>query len=162
MLLILLAIVIPNGIRFAHDHGYSPWLGGVVSGLLVCVVFAAVLGALIWKNARQDARDRAQRIAEASAPPPSTPPDPAGRIETYRSFTQLQPKNPARHVMLADLLMQTGSLDEAIASYRKALHLKPDFAHAHYQLGLALKQKGEHEEAQRELERAGDYKPRGQ
>ncbi len=40
-----------------------------------------------------------------------------------------------------------GKHEEAIASYTKALQIKPDFAKAHNNLGIALKDLGKHEEA---------------
>ena len=39
-------------------------------------------------------------------------------------------------------LYDKGDLDAAIAEYREALHLKPDYADAHLNLGIALKAKG--------------------
>ena len=40
-----------------------------------------------------------------------------------------------------------GKLDEAVACYRRALELKPDFAEAHNNLGNALKDQGKLDEA---------------
>lgn len=68
ILAFLLAIVIPNGAHFAQRHGYSQLLGGVVSGILVCVAFAAVVAGLYWKSARRDAQELTQ-------PPPPLDPD---------------------------------------------------------------------------------------
>ena len=39
-------------------------------------------------------------------------------------------------------LAEQGKLDEAVACYRRALELKPDFAEAHYNLGNALRTRG--------------------
>ena len=36
-----------------------------------------------------------------------------------------------------------GQLDEAVASYRRALEITPDFAEAHYNLGIALQEQGQ-------------------
>ena len=35
-----------------------------------------------------------------------------------------------------------GKLDEAVACYRRALELKPDYAEAHNNLGIALRTRG--------------------
>ena len=40
-----------------------------------------------------------------------------------------------------------GKLDEAIAEYREAIRLKPDYADAHYNLGIALATRGKLDEA---------------
>ena len=43
-------------------------------------------------------------------------------------------------------LQELGRLDEAEASYKQAIVLKPDFAEAHYNLGGILLDKGHHRE----------------
>jgi predicted O-linked N-acetylglucosamine transferase (SPINDLY family) len=48
-----------------------------------------------------------------------------------------------RGMALLDLMRN----DEAIASFREALKLKPDFAEAHYKLGVALTEQGRRQEA---------------
>ena len=48
------------------------------------------------------------------------------------------PESPEAHENLATLLDLTGSSTEAIAEYRNALRLRPDYAEAHYNLGNAL------------------------
>ena len=54
-----------------------------------------------------------------------------------------------------------GKLDEAVACYRRALELKPDFAEAHNNLGNACKDQGKLDEAvaccRRALELRPDY-----
>ena len=44
-------------------------------------------------------------------------------------------------------LKDQGKLDEAVACYRRALELKPDYAEAHSNLGNALKDQGKLDEA---------------
>ncbi len=51
-------------------------------------------------------------------------------------------------------LSAKGRLDEAIASYQKALHLKADNAGARYNVALALAKKGLTEEADKEFAEA--------
>jgi serine/threonine protein kinase len=56
-----------------------------------------------------------------------------------------------------------GQVDEAIAAYREALRLKPDYAETHCNLGLLLQQKGEFGAALEELRRGhelGSRNPR--
>ena len=52
-----------------------------------------------------------------------------------------------------------GKLDEAIACYRRALELKPDYAVAHNNLGNALKDQGKLDEAAACYRRALELKP---
>ena len=52
-----------------------------------------------------------------------------------------------------------GKLEEAIAAYRTAIRLKPDYAEAHYNLGIALHDQGKLEEAIAEYRTAIRLKP---
>ena len=52
-----------------------------------------------------------------------------------------------------------GKLDEAVASYHKALAIKPDYANAHYNLGLALQKLGKLDEAVASYHNALAIKP---
>ena len=52
-----------------------------------------------------------------------------------------------------------GQLEEAIASFRKAIELRPDFAHAHVLLGSALREKGELDDAIAVYRRAIELQP---
>ena len=52
------------------------------------------------------------------------------------------PTDAEAHNNLGTALEATGKLDEAIAEYREAIRLKPDYAEAHYNLGLTLQWKG--------------------
>ncbi len=49
--------------------------------------------------------------------------------------------------MLGYALSKKGQLDEAIAAYREAIKLEPDFADAHRDLGYALSKKGQLDDA---------------
>ena len=46
------------------------------------------------------------------------------------------------HLDRGNALLDQGDLDGAIAEYREALRLKPDYANVHNNLGVALKGKG--------------------
>ena len=61
-----------------------------------------------------------------------------------------QPRNPLRN---------QGKLDEAIAEYRQAIRLIPDFAEAHNDLGIALKEQGKPDESIAEYRQAIRLKP---
>ncbi|NES87982.1 tetratricopeptide repeat protein [Okeania sp. SIO2B9] len=47
----------------------------------------------------------------------------------------------------ANQLLREGKLDDAVAAYREAIALNPDFSHAHHNLGEALVKVGQIEEA---------------
>src|SRR5262249_9440553 len=50
----------------------------------------------------------------------------------------MRPRAPAVHLLLGTALARAGSADEAIAAYRQAIALKPDFALAHFNLAGRL------------------------
>ena len=50
-------------------------------------------------------------------------------------------------------------MDEAIAQYRKAVEVKPDFPDAHYNLGIAFIQKGQINDAVAEFQEAVHLNP---
>lgn len=63
------------------------------------------------------------------------------------------------HYNLGLALNAQGKLDAAVASYRNALLLKPDYAEAHNNLGLALQAQGKFDEAVKSYRRALLRKP---
>ncbi len=56
-------------------------------------------------------------------------------------------------------LAQADKLDEALAAFRGAAELKPDFAEAHINLGLLLLRQGKTDEAESALQKALELKP---
>ena len=66
---------------------------------------------------------------------------------------------PQAYYNLGNVLKDQGKLDEAVACYRRALELKPDFAEAHNNLGNALKDQGKLDEAVACYRRALELKP---
>ncbi len=56
-------------------------------------------------------------------------------------------------------LDDSGRLDEAIAHYRKALEIRPDFTEAHYSLGLILARRGQFDEAIAQYRKALEIRP---
>jgi Tfp pilus assembly protein PilF len=61
---------------------------------------------------------------------------------------------PAFHNNLGNALQAQGKLQEAAASYRRALSHKPDYAEAHVNLGNALREQGQSAEAAASYQRA--------
>ena len=60
---------------------------------------------------------------------------------------------------LGAVLASRGRIDEAIAHYRKALKINPNYAEAHYNLGVALVDRGRTEEAIAQYQKALQLKP---
>jgi len=54
---------------------------------------------------------------------------------------------PEVHANLGNALVDQGKLDEAVAAFRRAIALRPNFAEAHSNLGDALQDEGQLEEA---------------
>ncbi len=73
--------------------------------------------------------------------------------EHLRRARQAQPNDPATLHNIGERLRQAGRCDEALASYREALSIDPDFAPAHVGIGAALLHLERHEEALISLER---------
>ena len=63
------------------------------------------------------------------------------------------------HYNLGNLLSKQGRLDEAVAAYRQAIGIKPDYADAHSNLGAALAAQGRLDEAVAAYRRAIGIKP---
>lgn len=60
----------------------------------------------------------------------------------YKQDLAGSPNNPDVHNNLGVACINTGSLDEAISEFRKALTINPDFVEAQFNLGIAYKKKG--------------------
>jgi tetratricopeptide (TPR) repeat protein len=67
-------------------------------------------------------------------------------IVFYTRTLEFEPE-PSLFVNLGVVLAHQGRIDEAVAQYSEALHLKPDYADAHYNLGNALARQGRIDEA---------------
>jgi tetratricopeptide (TPR) repeat protein len=68
-------------------------------------------------------------------------------------------ENDVANNNLANVLLQKGQTDEAIARYRKAMEIRPDYVDAHNGLGFALLQKGEVDEAMGQFREALNTQP---
>ncbi len=81
-------------------------------------------------------------------------------IETlWRATVARNPSSWMAHDNLANVLGQKGKVVAAIAEYRKALELQPDYAEAHNDLGNALKDQGEMAEAMAHYYKALELQP---
>ena len=77
-------------------------------------------------------------------------------------YTTTLAKNPGcwmAHYNLAIALRASGETDQAVAHYRQAVGLRPDYAEAHYNLGRILVEKGEFNEAIAHYEKALSINP---
>jgi Flp pilus assembly protein TadD len=63
------------------------------------------------------------------------------------------------HYILAAILLQQSKLEEAAASLRKAIEIRPDYPEAHYALGSVLQQQGNFAGAVTALRQALVYAP---
>jgi non-specific serine/threonine protein kinase/serine/threonine-protein kinase len=63
------------------------------------------------------------------------------------AFHRESPKNAAMYHSVGGTLSNLGMHEEAVAAYRHAIELQPDFSLAHAKLGVALGRLGRHEEA---------------
>src|SRR5262249_35652120 len=66
---------------------------------------------------------------------------------------------PATHTNIGLVLVGLGRLDEAVATYKKAIELQPNLYEAHYNLALALTNQEKHSDAIAELRIAIKLQP---
>ena len=75
-------------------------------------------------------------------------------LAAYTRLLQHDPANPLRHDAVAQLYLDEGKLDEAIAEFGRSLQLNADSAQTHYNLAYALSARGRRYEAIAELSAA--------
>src|SRR5437870_9487660 len=80
-------------------------------------------------------------------------------ITLYQATLAQNPKCWMAEYNLGLALKNQGQLDEAIAHYRRAINIWPDYVEAHYNLGGAYIEKGEFDEARAEYRRAIEIRP---
>jgi tetratricopeptide (TPR) repeat protein len=56
------------------------------------------------------------------------------------------------HYNVGNILAARKEWEDAVAQYRKAVAIQPQYLRAHYRLGMALRELGRDEEARREFE----------
>ena len=76
-----------------------------------------------------------------------------------RRAIELKPDYFEAYHSLGNVLLDLGSLDEAMDCYRQVLRLNPDYAEAHNNLGIVLKRLGRAAEAQASCRRALSIRP---
>lgn len=81
------------------------------------------------------------------------------RVDFFRHHFPLTRFKARVHTALGNALGEQGDLEGAIAQYRQALVINPDYARAHYNLGSALEATGNSESAIPEYEAAIQAKP---
>jgi protein O-mannosyl-transferase len=80
-------------------------------------------------------------------------------ISLYQATLAQNPKCWMAEYNLGLALKNQGQLDQAIAHYRNAINIWPDYVEAHYNLGGAYIEKGEFDEALAEYRRAIEIHP---
>jgi serine/threonine-protein kinase len=85
-------------------------------------------------------------------------PDEAVRYLT--AAAALRADNSGAHLNLGNGLLLQGRREEAIAVFRKAIEVDPNYALAHHSLGVALWEQGQFDEAIAELHKAIDLYPK--
>jgi serine/threonine-protein kinase len=86
--------------------------------------------------------------------------DYAAAVDAYRASLRLEPRRPEAHNDLGFALVQAGRRDEALAEFRRAVQLRPDYADALCNLGVLLAQeKKDPEEALDACRRAVRLRP---
>ena len=80
-------------------------------------------------------------------------------IEKATNVIEKYPKAFLVYNILGVVLKNQGKLNEAVASYQKALSLKPDYANAHNNMGNALKDQGKLDDAIASYQKALSLNP---
>ncbi len=75
-------------------------------------------------------------------------------LAAYTALLRRDPANPLRHDAVAQLYLDAGRVDEAIAEFRASLQLNDQSAPTHYNLGYALSSRGRGDEAMEEFSAA--------
>jgi tetratricopeptide (TPR) repeat protein len=80
-------------------------------------------------------------------------------LQALAAAARCMPADAVAHLNLGNALARLGRLDEARASYDRALAIRPDFAEAHQNLGKVLVASGQFEAAAASCRRALEFKP---
>ena len=73
--------------------------------------------------------------------------------DAFEAALALDPDQPEARFNLANLVLEAGDLELAVAEFRRVLQTDPDFADAHYNLAVALERLGGRAQARAHLER---------
>ena len=80
-------------------------------------------------------------------------------VQTEVSMGLEHPNNAGAHYNLGIAYRKSGQYQDAIASYKKALRIKPDYAEAHNNLGVAYDELGQYQDAIASYKKAIRIKP---
>ena len=76
-----------------------------------------------------------------------------------QKLTKRYTKNLTLWNLMGASAAQLGQLDNAVAAFKKAISIKPDYAEAHHNMGNALREQGKLDEATRFYKKAFSIKP---
>jgi tetratricopeptide (TPR) repeat protein len=102
----------------------------ILALLVVCSLVATTVGTAIYDDLRNSNSNDPQTVDSSSSSDPV--------LEKMRADVQASPNDPAALAGLANYLANTGSADEAIVWYEKAIALKPDGYTMRLDFALAL------------------------
>jgi Flp pilus assembly protein TadD len=141
---------------------------GLILGA-VLVILVLLLGgagaAFYYLRAAPAEEPAAQKADQAAGKPPAAPPvRPPGAVGGRRGPGVVAPMpdnipDPQAQWQRGNVQSAQGKMEEAIASYREAVRLKPDFPEALTNLGLTLSLEEYHKEAAEVCGRAVELKP---
>ncbi len=83
----------------------------------------------------------------------------AAARDAYEAALALDPDQPEARFNLANLVLENGDLELAVAELRRVLQAAPDFADAHYNLAVALERLGGRAAARVHLEQYLSLEP---
>jgi cytochrome c-type biogenesis protein CcmH/NrfG len=140
---------------------------GLIVGAVVVVLLLLLggAGAAFYYLRAAPAEEAAQQADQAAGKPPAAPPArPPGAVGGRRGPGVVAPMpdnipDPQAQWQRGNVLTVQGRVDDAIAAYREAIRLKPDFLEAHTSLGLLLSQEEYHKEAAEACRKAVELKP---
>jgi serine/threonine-protein kinase len=85
---------------------------------------------------------------------------PAEAVRYLTAAAALRADNSGTHLNLGNGLLRQGRREEAIAVFRKAIEVDPNYVLSHHSLGVALWEQGQFDEAIAELHQAIDLYPK--
>ena len=78
---------------------------------------------------------------------------PSAARDAFEAALALDPDQPEARFNLANLVLEAGDLELAVAEFRRVLQADPEFADAHFNLAVALERLGGRSQARAHLER---------
>ena len=94
-----------------------------------------------------------RRRARTWAGSPTAPATRSAARDAFEAALALDPDQPEARFNLANLVLEAGDLELAVAEFRRVLQADPEFADAHFNLAVALERLGGRSQARAHLER---------